>query len=522
MGHLTASQYGLRARVDAHDRPLGQQTDRQRAMQAAFEVLKGTISPTSAKSKYRVSNDSLRDYKTRLVKDGVAEIIASVPEVAPALVPTPSTADSEKENGSNPRDNYCRAYVRAGELMNKGVGKNKAAEQAAAEFSVNISPSTAARAAERPGEEPSRPGRKLGLGPAIEAQLETLCEVLREMRIPIFQEMIINFANTLIRGTALEDEFKHQEIRRDWYYRWLGRCKYLKTANIRPLEITRAKWATAKNAYDHYEVLKELMLELGLAVRNPAFVEGEELSQLIIITKPGRIFSMDETRLTNDATTPSKAKGNRTLICTDGDCGEVIVNKGGGDGTGIGGTSADGLDLPGFFIFAGNIIHAGENDEDVAAHNCPACRRADPTDPSRPMPCRFWTNAKGGVTSDFGVRYIQGCVEPCLPDLSPDNPALLIMDGHGSHFTLELLHYCRGRGLHIVLRPPHTTHVLQGEDVQHFAIFKPRYLRAKFAATQRRFIHGQNPSLTAGDLLLCAKEAWETAFNLEHSLRAWA
>jgi hypothetical protein len=45
MGHLTASQYGLRARVDAHDRPLGQQTDRQRAMQAAFEVLKGTISP---------------------------------------------------------------------------------------------------------------------------------------------------------------------------------------------------------------------------------------------------------------------------------------------------------------------------------------------------------------------------------------------------------------------------------------------------------------------------------------------
>jgi len=56
MGHLTASQYGLRARVDAHERPLGQQTDRQRAMQAAFEVLKGTISATSAMSKYRVNS----------------------------------------------------------------------------------------------------------------------------------------------------------------------------------------------------------------------------------------------------------------------------------------------------------------------------------------------------------------------------------------------------------------------------------------------------------------------------------
>ena len=40
---------------------------------------------------------------------------------------TPSTADNEKENDNNTRewDNYCRAYVRAGELMNKGVGKYK-------------------------------------------------------------------------------------------------------------------------------------------------------------------------------------------------------------------------------------------------------------------------------------------------------------------------------------------------------------------------------------------------------------
>ena len=270
------------------------------------------------------------------------------------------------------------------------------------------------------------------------------------MRIPIFQSMIMNFANTMIRGNALEEQFKHKEVRRHWYYHWLGRCNHLKTGNIRPLEITRAKWATAKNALDHYNLLENMMVELGLAVRNTAFVEGEELSEPIKITKPGRIFSMDETRLTNDATTCSKAKANRSVIGKDGDCGEVIVNKGGGNGTGIGDTSADGLDLPGFFIFANNIIHAGENDEDVAAHNCPSCRwpeAPDPNDASKPMPCRFWTNAKGGVTVDFGVRYIQGCVEPCLPDLSPENPALLIMDGHGSHFTLKLLHYCRARGL---------------------------------------------------------------------------
>ena len=235
---------------------------------------------------------ALRYYKKRLVKDGVAETIASVPRVTPALRSAPSTAGDEKENGSKTREweNYCHAYVRAGELMNKGVSKRKAAKQASGEFNVYISPSTALRAAERPGQKPSKAGRKLILGEEMEARLEMLCLVLRQMRIPIFRSMIMNYANTMIRGTDMETQFKYQEIRRPWYYARLGRCSYLKTGNIRPLEMTRAKWATAKNALTHYKLLAEMMVQLGLTVRNTAFVEGEELSEPIKITKPGRIF----------------------------------------------------------------------------------------------------------------------------------------------------------------------------------------------------------------------------------------
>ena len=95
------------------------------------------------------------------------------------------------------------------------------------------------------------------------------------------------------------------------------------------------------------------------------------------------------------------------------------------------------------------------------------------------------------------------------------------MDGHGSHFTLDLLMHCRAVGLHIVLRPPHTTHILQGEDVEHFAVFKPRYQQNKLMMMTRR-IFGGKPSLTPGQSLQCAKEPWEKAFDLEHSLKAWA
>ena len=152
--------------------------------------------------------------------------------------------------------------------------------------------------------------------------------------------------------------------------------------------------------------------------------------------------------------------------------------------------------------------------------NPPVCRRVNPADQSSPLPCRFWTNEKGGVTGDLGVRYVRGCIEPAMPGLSPENPGLLIMDGHGSHFTLELLLYCRQIGLHILLRPPHTTHILQGEDVVHFGIFKPEYHRAKVTALAKKVLAGTY-KLSVQDLLQVAKAPWEKAFNMHNGLKAW-
>ena len=516
------SEYGLRPRDDPGELPLAQQSSKVRGLRAAFDILKGNLTPRSAKKKYQVGRHAVKYYKAKLLKDGFETVAKPAAATAGSQPPTGEEAEKEaKAQKTEAWDEYCKAYVFAGELIKEGVSKRAAAQQASDKYRVDISPSTALRAAERPGQLPAKPGRQLFLGEVMEHRLEMLCLVLREMRIPIFQCMVLNYANALIRGTEKEELFKHGEIRRHWYYHWLGRCSRLKTGNIRPLEITRAKWATARNALTHYEQLAEILVDLGLAVRNASFSEDEELSEPIKITKPGRIFSMDETRLTNDTTQCSKAKNCRSILAKDGDCGEVLVNKGGGDGTGIGGTSADGLDIPGFFIFSNNIIHAGEDDKDVAEENRPVCRRPDPNNPDKPLPCRFWANEKGGMNSDLGIRYIKGCIEPCLSDLSPASPAVIIMDGHGSHFTLELLDYCRSIGLHIVLRPPHTTHVLQGEDVEHFGVFKPMYQQKKMLLMGSRVFSGKT-RLSAGDLLLCAKEAWERAFDLEHSLKAWA
>jgi len=181
-----------------------------------------------------------------------------------------------------------------------------------------------------------------------------------------------------------------------------------------------------------------------------------------------------------------------------------LPTRGGGDGTGVGGSTADGRDLPGFFIFAADSIHV----DDVRPECIPVCRRQDPNNAGASLPARFYCNKKGGVTGDVGVKYVTGCIAPCLPDLSADAPAVLILDGHGSHNRVLDLPI----GIIVVLRPPHTTHVLQGEDVTHLRFFKSAYHQAKMLRLSDNVLRG-SCRLTSADLIAAAKVPWQEAFS---------
>jgi hypothetical protein len=54
--------------------------------------------------------------------------------------------------------------------------------------------------------------------------------------------------------------------------------------------------------------------------------------------------------------------------------------------------------------------------------------------------------------------------------LSPAYPHLLIMDGHSSHVTIDVVEKEKVVGLHLLMLPSHCSHAMQPLDV---AIFKP-------------------------------------------------
>jgi hypothetical protein len=61
---------------------------------------------------------------------------------------------------------------------------------------------------------------------------------------------------------------------------------------------------------------------------------------------------------------------------------------------------------------------------------------------------------------------------------------LLLLDGHGSHTTLNFIEYCDSHDIIPFLLPPHSTHLLQPLDLAVFSPFKHHHAEAVDAATR--------------------------------------
>ena len=56
--------------------------------------------------------------------------------------------------------------------------------------------------------------------------------------------------------------------------------------------------------------------------------------------------------------------------------------------------------------------------------------------------------------------------------IPPLRPVLLVLDGHGSHITIDVIEYARMNEIHLLCLPSHTSHILQPLDVGVFKSFK--------------------------------------------------
>jgi hypothetical protein len=67
-----------------------------------------------------------------------------------------------------------------------------------------------------------------------------------------------------------------------------------------------------------------------------------------------------------------------------------------------------------------------------------------------------------------------------IPETKPSNTnewRLLLLDGHGSHVTIESMKLAMDNKIYVFYLPPHISHMTQLLDLTYFLLVKVRYQR---------------------------------------------
>jgi hypothetical protein len=82
-----------------------------------------------------------------------------------------------------------------------------------------------------------------------------------------------------------------------------------------------------------------------------------------------------------------------------------------------------------------------------------------------PSSWQFSTSASGWTSNSHGYEWLRKIFMPESLQKSGGQPRLLVMDGHSSHITGNVIALCMENDVDLLILPPHCSHLLQPLDV---------------------------------------------------------
>ena len=131
---------------------------------------------------------------------------------------------------------------------------------------------------------------------------------------------------------------------------------------------------------------------------------------------------------------------------------------------------------------------------------------------------KFTTTENGWTSDDTALEWLQKVFIPQTAPHNPKEPRLLILDGHGSHETLEFMWECYSNNIYLLFLPPHTSHVLQPLDLSIFAPLKRAY-RKRLSSLD--YLNDSTP-IGKRNFLDCYKLARVDALTVTNCKMGWS
>jgi len=131
----------------------------------------------------------------------------------------------------------------------------------------------------------------------------------------------------------------------------------------------------------------------------------------------------------------------------------------------------------------------------------------------------FFTSSPSGWTNnDIGLAWLKQVFDRETKAKAKRSYRLLILDGHGSHVTMDFIKYCDDNKILLAILPPHSTHTLQPLDV---CLFGP--LATAYSSELSTFMDKCQglSSITKRDFFRLFYSAWHASFKEKTILKAF-
>ncbi len=100
-----------------------------------------------------------------------------------------------------------------------------------------------------------------------------------------------------------------------------------------------------------------------------------------------------------------------------------------------------------------------------------------------------------------------------LGGISQTNQHLLILDGHGSHVSLEAIEQAHQFRLYMVIFFSYTSHALQPLDISCFKIFKTTFRKERDSAMSKKICKEPNKIVLVGGIVKTKYQIWVQSYR---------